>query len=112
VDGGTLGAFGNGATTKEDDGCAFILDDNGVCGAERREGSSYCAHHPAVCHVACGSRHERRRLRETEALAIAVGGRRGRPARMPPDRFLRRMENISRGFLRPDCSRIVLRGEK
>jgi hypothetical protein len=104
VDGGASRVFDNRAATKKDDGCAFILDEDGVCGAARRAGSPYCAHHHAVCYVAGGSRREQRRLRETEALAAAVGGRRGQPSRVPPDRFLRRMENVARGFSRPNCS--------
>jgi len=58
-----------------------------------------------------GSSGERRRLKETEALASAVGGRRGRSARVPPDRFLRRLENVTRGLARSQCSRIVRRDE-
>jgi len=48
-----------------------------------------------------------RRLREADALAQAVGGRRGRAARMPPDRFLRRLERAAQGFLRHDSSCFV-----
>jgi hypothetical protein len=90
-----------------DSGCAFILDGGASCGATLRAGSSYCAHHHALCHLRGGGAGERRRLGEAEALAAAVGGRRGRRTRVPPDPFLRRLENVARGFLRPTCSRIV-----
>ena len=100
------------------DGCAFIPNVDGAirrlkprtyCGASRRPGSPYCQRHHVLCHVAGGSSGERRRLRETEALATAVGGTRGGPAeRIPPDRFLRRLEEIARAFSRPERSGIVL----
>jgi hypothetical protein len=38
------------------------------------------------------------RLREVEALANAVGGRRARDAGEPPGRFLRRLERAARDF--------------
>lgn len=115
MDGGALHAFeignkGSGNDKSGDGGCAFILDREGACGEPQRPGSSYCARHHALCHISEGSSGERQRLKEAEALASAVGGRRGRAARTPPDRFLRRLEKIARGFARPDCSRIV-RGE-
>ena len=93
-----------------DGGCAFILDGGTSCGAAPRAGSPYCPHHHALCHLRGGSAGERRRLGEAEALAAAVGGRRGRRARVPPDPLLRRLENIARGSSRPYRSRIV-RGE-
>jgi hypothetical protein len=111
VDGGGFRARGGRSREAEDEGCAFILDSGGSCGEKRRHGSVYCAHHHALCHVPEGSSDERRRLKETEALASAVGGRRGRSARVPPDRFLRRLENVARGFVRPKCSRIVREDE-
>jgi hypothetical protein len=111
VDGGASpGFYRRLAATGEEDGCAFIRDDSSVCGAERRPGSPYCADHHALCHIAGSGRRARRRLREEEALATAVGGRLGRPARIPPDPLLRRLENVARGFSRSKCSRIV-RGE-
>jgi hypothetical protein len=100
------------------DGCAYIVDDDNAirrlrprtfCGASRRPDSSYCPSHHALCHIAGGSPGERRRSRETELLAAAVGGKRGRPERIPPERFLQWLEQITRAFARPDCSRIVPR---
>ena len=107
MDGGVLGVSGRGAGARGDEGCAFIVDGAGACGAERRRGSSYCAHHHALCHLPGGSAGEQRRLGEAEALAAVVGGRQGRAARMPPDGFLRRLEHAARAFSRPNCSRIV-----
>jgi hypothetical protein len=112
VDGGASRAFGIKNRGSEDEGCAFILDDGGGCGAMRREGSPYCAHHHALCHVSEKSRKGRRRLKEAEALASAVGGRAGKPARLPPDPVLRRLENVARGFVRPNRSRFVQWREK
>src|SRR3954468_9354561 len=96
-------------------GCAFVLDrDTGAaagqsrCGAPRRLGSAYCHEHHALCYLPSRSLAEHRKLREIDALAEAVGGRSGRPARQPPPRFMRRMNQISRAALRPKCSRIVL----
>ena len=111
MDGGGFRARGSSGHEAQDEGCAFILDGGGSCGDPRRQGSVYCAHHHALCHVPEGSSDEQRRLKETEALASAVGGRRGRPARVPPDRFLRRLENVARGLARPKRSRNV-RGDK
>jgi len=112
MDGGTSRGFGRKIAEGEDEGCAFILDGDAKCGARRKDGSPYCDHHHTLCHVSGGSSGERRRLREAEALASAVGGRRGRPWRFPPDPLLRRLENVARGFVRPNCSRIVPRGDK
>lgn len=80
------------------EGCAYILDGGMACGAERRAGSSYCPAHDARCHIPPGSAAERRVLSEAEALANAVGGRRGRTGRRPPDPFLRRLDRIARPF--------------
>jgi|SRR5271156_804637 len=85
----------------DETGCAYILGDNGECrncGAPRRFGSPYCPEHHALCHVACGTTEEVKRLREVEALANAVGGRRARDGGEPPRRFLRRLEHAVRGF--------------
>jgi hypothetical protein len=101
-----------GGETCDAEGCAFILDSGGACRAGRQTGSPYCPVHHALCHLAGGSPGERRRLREAEALASVVGGKRGRPARMPSDRVLRRLEQAARVFSRPDCSRIVPEGEE
>src|SRR5258708_7818675 len=106
VDGGASQAFDQRPIISAD-GCAFILDCGESCGAEPRAGSPYCRTHHALCRLPGGSARERRRLGEAEALAAAVGGRLGRPERLPPDPFLRRLENIARGFSRPICSRIV-----
>lgn len=113
VDGG--GWLDSNDTTPKSgaEGCAYILDAGGACGAARRPGSSYCPAHHALCHVPQGSAGESRKLRESEALASAVGGkRRRRPARLPPDPFLNRMEHVARVFLRPNCSRIVRGADK
>ena len=110
---GVSRAQGLGIGDEDDDGCAFILDDGGGrCGALRREGSPYCAHHHALCHLAKESRRGKRRLKETEALARAVGGKAGRLWRLPPDPVLRRLENVARGFARPERSRFVRWSEK
>ena len=81
-------------------GCAFLLDDErGIsrpCGAPRRESSPYCPTHHAFCHVANGSPAEASHLREVEALATAVGGRRSREDGGPSRRFLRRLERAAR----------------
>ncbi|MGH7044958.1 MAG: hypothetical protein ACREE2_01040 [Stellaceae bacterium] len=82
-------------------GCGFIFDDGGsrrCCGAERRPGSPYCPEHHALCHVAGGSMAETRRLREVEALATAVGGRRGNNGTAPSQRFLNRLRHAVREF--------------
>jgi hypothetical protein len=112
VDGGAPRIFEQRIGEGEvDEGCVFMVAEGGCCGAPRRPGSSYCREHHALCHLVEGSRGERRRLREAEALASAVGGRQGRPAREPPDPLLRRLENIARGFSRSHRSRIVRRDE-
>lgn len=83
-------------------GCAYILDgdrDRRSCGAAQRLGSSYCPEHHALCHVACGTTAEAKRLLEVEALATAVGGRRARDGAGPSRRFLRRLEQAVRTFL-------------
>jgi len=107
VDGGVAGFVAAKVWTKGGGGCAFILPDGGRCGAELKPGSSYCDTHHALCHLPEGSTRERRRLREAEALARAVGGRQGDHQRAPSDRFLRRLENVAKGFVRPKRSRIV-----
>jgi hypothetical protein len=81
--------------------CAYISGEKGdrrMCGAPRRLGSPYCPDHHVLCHVPCGTTEEIKRLREVEALANAVGGRRTRDAGGPSRRFLRRLENAVRGF--------------
>lgn len=109
MDGGVVGFVAGQVLAGDEDGCAFILDNGGRCGAERRPGSSYCAMHHALCHLPEGSKREGRRLRETEALARAVGGRKGDHQHAPSDRFLRRLEKVARAFAGPDRSRIVRR---
>jgi hypothetical protein len=102
-------------TSEPDGGCAFIVADTApeageprVCNAARRPGSAYCPQHHARCRLPAGSAGERRQLREIEALAEAVGGRQGRPARSPPPALLRRLARLERRlFLRHGCSRIV-----
>jgi hypothetical protein len=83
-------------------GCSYILgDDQGrhFCGQPLRPGSSYCPQHHALCHVACGTTEEAWRLREVEALAHAVGGRRAPEGGGPSRRFLNRLEHAMRIFL-------------
>jgi hypothetical protein len=84
---------------EKDGGCAYIVDESGgrrSCGATRRSSSSYCPHHHSVCHIVCGSKAETDRLREVEALASAVGGRRARQRAEPTRQFLKRLEQTVR----------------
>ena len=98
----------------EDSGCLYLLGSADgwevSCGRPRRPDSSFCPTHHAICHIAGGSRAEDRVLAEAEALAQAVGGRLGAPAREPPEPLLRRLDRISRLFSRPNRSRYVQRG--
>lgn len=74
-------------------GCRFLDDDHRACGAPRRDGSSYCARHHAICYVAVGSRAERQHLQVIETIGTAVGGRtagRGAISRQ----FVRRIERL------------------
>ena len=63
-------------------GCRYLADDLAPCGAPTRLGSSYCERHHALCHLAVGSRAERRRLELIERLAEWQGRspRRTKPA--------------------------------
>jgi hypothetical protein len=84
---------------EKDIGCAYIVDESGgrhACGATRRPSSSYCPHHHSLCHIVCGSKAETDRLREVEALASAVGGRRARQRTEPTGQFLKRLERSVR----------------
>ena len=95
-------------------GCAFPLERDGgtaSCGLPRRPGSSFCAAHHALSHLAHGSGDERREIALEEALARAVGGRFGRDAREPPEAVLRRLDRITRLFFCPDSSRYVRGGK-
>src|SRR5436190_48007 len=98
----------------EDSGCFYLLTSAAggelPCGRPRRPNSSFCPAHHAICHISAGSRAEDRVLAEAEALAQAVGGRLGAPAREPPEPLLRRLDRISRLFSRPNRSRYVQRG--
>jgi hypothetical protein len=103
------------AHSEPEGGCAFVLDPDtsttagrSYCAVPRRPGSAYCHEHHALCYLPSHSLAERRKLKEIEALAEAVGGRSGRPARRPPPSFLSRMDRVSRSVLRPNRSRIVL----
>lgn len=104
-----LAALPAGPTAIEE-GCAFIIDGttgggtNGACGARRRPDSAYCPAHHAMCHIAGGSPGERRALREIEALAAAVGGRRGQSARQPSAKTLQRLERAARTGVRGAAS--------
>ena len=65
---------------RDPDGCRFILggpSERDYCGADRQTGSSYCAHHHAICYLPPKSPQERVVLREIAALAAKVGGRIG-----------------------------------
>jgi hypothetical protein len=89
-------------TEEDQSGCAYILDECGdarTCGAPLRPSSPYCPTHHMLCHVAPGSEAAAGRLREVEALASAVGGRRSRVARKPSRQFLRRLEHVIRVYL-------------
>ena len=82
-------------------GCVFILDDGRsrrFCGEIPRRGSSYCPQHHTLCHVGCGTTAEAQRLREVEALARAVGGRRAPIGTGPSRRFINRLEQAMRSF--------------
>jgi len=95
---------------QDDPGCAYILDEcsgRRICGAprkavsaSRKAASPYCPEHHALCHAAYGSEAEADRLREVEAIAKVVGGRRSRYAMGPSRRFLKRLERAARGFSR------------
>ena len=79
--------------------CAYILDAcdaRQICGAPLRLDSPYCLEHHALCHIDPGSVAENARLREAEALATAVGGRRSRASGGPSRQFLRRLERMAR----------------
>jgi hypothetical protein len=82
----------------EDEGCCYICDDGTACGTVRQTGSSYCAAHHALCHIANGSSEAGRVRREVAALAKAVGGRQGGRERRPPDHFLKKLERVTRRF--------------
>jgi len=80
-------------------GCAYVVDETDgrrICGATRQPSSSYCPHHHSLCHIVCGSEAEIDRLREVEALASAVGGRRARQRAAPTRQFLKRLEQAVR----------------
>jgi hypothetical protein len=99
---------------RDEEGCAYLLDECGgrrSCGAprkavspSRKAASPYCPEHHALCHAAYGSEAEADRLREVEAIAKVVGGRRSRDTVGPSRRFLKRLEEAARGFSRPNCS--------
>ena len=87
------------ADDEDEIGCAYILDDGDVrqiCGAPLRPASPYCPDHHAFCHIDPGSVAENARLREVEALAKAVGGRRSREGGGPSRQFLKRLERVVR----------------
>ena len=95
---------------QDDPGCAYILDECGGrrnCGAPRKAvsasqkaASPYCPEHHLLCHVAYGSEAEADHLREVEAIAKVVGGRRSRYSVRPSGQFLKRLEQAARGFSR------------
>ena len=80
-------------------GCAYVMDEprgRRLCGAARSRHSSYCPDHHSLCYVASGSKAEITRMREVEALASAVGGRRARQGAGPSRQFLVRLEQAVR----------------
>jgi hypothetical protein len=80
-------------------GCAYMIEEahgRRPCGAARRPSSSYCPHHHSLCYLVSGSAAETHRLREVEALASAVGGRRARRREAPTRQFLKRLEEAVR----------------
>ena len=82
-----------------DVGCAYVVeepDGRRSCGAPRKRASSNCLHHHPLCRIACGTKAETDRLREVEALATAVGGRRARRRAEPSRQFLNRLEQAVR----------------
>jgi hypothetical protein len=84
---------------KDNVGCAYVLDElEGVrvCGAVPQRASSYCPYHHALCYIVSGSKAEVDRLREVEALATAVGGRRASQRAGPSRKFLKRLEGAVR----------------
>jgi hypothetical protein len=92
---------------QDESGCTYLLDggdDRRICGAPRKAASPYCPEHHALCHAAYGSEAEADRLREVEAIAKVVGGRRSRDTAGPSRRFLRRIEQAARGSSWPNCS--------
>jgi hypothetical protein len=88
----------DGNVLEGDEGCAYILDEPGtcrICGAPRRPVSPYCPQHHAKCYLAYGSKAEADHLREVEAIASAVGGRRSRNRSGPSRHFLKRVEHAA-----------------
>jgi hypothetical protein len=82
-------------------GCAYMIDGpdgRHVCSATRQPSSSYCPHHHSLCYIVSGSEAETDRLREVEALASAVGGRRARRRKAPSRLFLNKLEHVVRDF--------------
>ena len=59
-------------------------------------GSSYCPDHHAICRLAIGSRAERSEIRLVEWIGEQVGGRTGDRERVPPEKFMRRLEGRRR----------------
>ena len=76
-----------------EDGCAYLDDLNTRCGAATKSGSSYCAPHHALCHIA----PDRVAAAEAEIadLAERFGGRFAR-GNKPPKRFLQRRNDAQR----------------
>ena len=88
---------------QDESGCSYLLDTRRICGAPRKAASPYCTEHHSLCHAAYGSEAEADRLREVEAIAKVVGGRRSRGTAGPSRRFLRRIEQAARGSSWPNC---------
>ncbi|HZU88538.1 MAG TPA: hypothetical protein VE993_04705 [Stellaceae bacterium] len=98
-------------------GCAYVVavPDGAAaqavsCGMPCRPGSSYCAAHHRLCHLARGSRGEALRLQRIAALADIAGGRRAPERREPPPAWLNRVERAARPVLRASRSRFVQGG--
>ena len=92
---------------RDESGCMYLLDESDgrrICGAPPKAASPYCPVHHSLCHAAYGSEAEADRLREVEAIAKVVGGRRSRDAVGPSRQFLKRLEEAAGGLSRPNRS--------
>ena len=103
-----------GRAGAEERRCAYVIGtaDGGAqprfCSAVCYSRSAYCPEHHARCRLRGGSLGERQRLREIEALATAVGGKRARADGQPSALTLRRLERVAQAALtRPVCSCFV-----
>jgi hypothetical protein len=82
-------------------GCRFVVGpreggDQHQCGAPQTVASSYCAEHHALCHIAPGSKAERRLISRIEKIGFLLGGRRVPLGHAPSPSFIRRLEGLQR----------------